>query len=360
MTKISYFTAIIFLLLISCSQKEERAKNIDSITESNVAEDKIVYHAVSDPKTNINILQIPLPATWKMATGGSAMYTGPNGIVVHYFPMKTFVNTTDQYMLQAYQQGGVTTREFAEIEEIIHQDLKPIATKEGSKYVGYYMVPELAETDRSVDAMMYKVAPMKQVFRAAVSEWVDAKGKPYALIIHQNGTFMNTDTNWSYYCHALEASAEDYQKAKETLLYGLINSKYNPRYFDSYNQQEANKANASWAAHNSKMQAQQQQFDSWQKNHRETTAAINDASMSSYNSRNAASDRNHNRFMNYIKDENTVTTATTGQRYQVQAGSQQYYMNENGEYVGSNNPNYDPNRDPNINNQTWEETQVEE
>jgi hypothetical protein len=222
------------------------------------------------------------------------------------------------------------------------------------------MVPELAETDKSVDAMMYKVAPMKLVFRAAVSEWVDAKGRPYALIIHQNGTFMNTDTNWSYYCHALEASAEDYQKAKETLLYGLINSKYNPRYFDSYNQQEANKANASWAAHNSKMQAQQQQFDSWQKNHREMTAAINDASMASYNSRDAASDRNHNRFMNYIKDENTVTKASTGDTYQVQSGAQQYYMNENGEYVVSNNPNYDPNRDPNLSNQTWEETQVEE
>ena len=138
----------------------------------------------------------------------------------------------------------------------------------------------------------------------------------------------------------------------------MASLKYNPRYFDQYNQSEMQKESTSWAAHNQKMSTQQREFDTQQAAFKQKSEAINQSIMANYNNKNAASDRNHNRFLNYIKDENTVSNPADGQRYQVQAGANNYWMNENGQYISTDDPNYDPNRNQNTNNENWNEVQI--
>ena len=106
------------------------------------------------------------------------------------------------------------------------------------------------------------------------------------------------------------------------------------------------------------MRANQQQFDAQQKAFKEKSEAINTSIMDSYNARNASSDRTHNRFLNYIKDENTVVNQQDGKRYQVEAGSDQYWINDQGQYIGTNDPNYDPNRNQGTQNQNWNQAPV--
>lgn len=107
------------------------------------------------------------------------------------------------------------------------------------------------------------------------------------------------------------------------------------------------------------MQENQRNFDQRQAIHRSTTEAVNNSIMGSYNSRMQASDENQRGFLNYIKDENTVRDNSTGERYQVQSGADQYWMNNNQEYIPSNDVMYDPNADQNVNNQQWQEVEVE-
>jgi len=85
--------------------------------------------------------------------------------------------------------------------------------------------------------------------------------------------------------------------------------------------------------------------------------AINKASMDGYNSRMESMDHNQQQFTNYIKDEYTVANPN-GQQYQVESGSNQYWMNNNGEYIPSNDVMYDPNADNAVNNQTWQEVEI--
>ena len=47
--------------------------------------------------------------------------------------------------------------------------------------------------------------------------------------------------------------------------------------------------------------------------------------------------------------------AETGQRYKVSSGSNQYWMNSNGEYIGTDRQDYNPNLDENMNNVKWQE-----
>ena len=112
------------------------------------------------------------------------------------------------------------------------------------------------------------------------------------------------------------------------------------------------------AAHNERMAVMQQNFDASQRAFTEKRDAINASITANYANSNATSSRNHNRFLNYIKEEETVSA--NGQRYQVQGGSSQYWVNENGQYQGSNNPNYDPNRNQGTVNHTWTQGEVQD
>ena len=300
-----------------------------------------------------------LPSDWKIHNEpGKAAFSGPNDIFVFHLPTRNFVYSDDPMTRQIYSQQGIAMRRFASAQEIVTEDLVPIATKEGSKLIRVYDAPKIAEADSKVQDMMYKIGNHQNRYEAAISEWEDKNGKPYAIIVHVNGSNIGNMEMWMYSGHILDAPKEQFSGAVRTLSEGLASMEYNPRYFDQYNANEMNRESASWAAHNRKMSAQQQNFDSQQAAYKAKTDAVNSSIMSAYNERNASSDRIHNRFLNYIKDENTVVNRSDGQRYQVQTGSDQYWMNSDGQYIGTNDPNYDPNRNQGTENQTWTEAEI--
>jgi len=349
-------------LTVSCNQKdaapgepafgqqEEKAAQEEGSSE-------IVIQPFYDDKGQL-MATAELPANWRLNNKkGGPSILGPGGISVYDFLMRNFMITNDPYLRQSYAQNGGQLRVYTSAADIVKQDLLPVAQREGSKLISVTDLPMVANVDKSISDMMFKVGPMNSRYEAALSEWEDKKGNPYAIIVHVNGTDLGNSVMWSYSCQGLNAPKDRYESAKQTLVTALESMKYNPRYFDAYNQSEQNKASASWAAHHQRMQAQQRQFDAGQAAHKEKWQAINESSMAAYNSANAASDRNHNRFLNYIKGQETVRN-NEGNRYQVESGSGQYYMNGDGQYIGTNDPNYDPNRDPNVNNQTWEETKT--
>ncbi len=374
-----FLSPLIILLIFGCQQtanekspQNEELLNSHSETGSQnelpaesqinspaAASTTIVAHKMLDNKNELMGI-IPLPSDWIINNKpGKTFLMGPNGINVYNIPMKTFVHSADPMYQQSYAQAGVKMRQYMDIENLIRQDLVPIAQKEGSKLVRITRAPAIAASDKSFSDMLFKVAPSDNRYEAAISEWIDKKGDPYLIVVHQNAMFMDNFVSWSYYSHAMEAPANVYESAKKILVAGLAGIQYNPRYVDAYNQSESQKASASWAAHNNRMRENQRNFDNWQRNHASTTAAINEASMAAYRSRDASSDRNHNRFLNYIKDENTVTQSGTGQKYQVEAGANEYWMDANGNYVKSNDPNYDPNRDPNNDGRQWQQTEIQ-
>ena len=350
----------LIIVAVACSDRKTSGKSAGLEEETTVAEENAapMPHPLIDNKGQI-MAHMTFPANWKLHNEpGKAAFTGPNKIFVYNIPMRNFAWTTDPMMANVYQQNGGKLRRPMSGEAIVKQDLEPIAKKEGSKLIRVYDAPEIAKSDGSIQDMMYRIGPSSTRYEAVVSEWEDAKGNPYAMILHISASDMGGTVMWNYYGHGLDAPKPQYESAKKTLIDGLASLQYNPRYFDRYNQQEMNRESASWAAHNQRMAARQQQFDAQQRIFREKSEAINSSIMASYNDRNASSDRTHNRFLNYIKDENTVVNPNDGQRYQVQSGSSQYWMNDQGQYIGTNDPNYDPNRNQGTQNQTWSEAQM--
>ncbi len=356
-------------VLASCEQKKEKGETVASDgTEStkiaggstsatnNPDGDKIITQKMIDSKTGEIYATMELPANWQLNTKSASMAESNYGVKLYYLPAHPYVFYQDQYSQQMYIQAGGKPRDFVSIQTLIDQDLMPVAKKEGSRFVRQYELPEVAAADKRLDDMMYKAMPSQQQFRAVMTEWIDAKGNPYAMIIHQNGSVSNGMIMWNYFCHAIEATKEWYEKGKTAAIRALASTVYNPKFFMAYNQSEANKASASWANHNRNMQQKQAAFETHQRNHVANSDAVSQSIMKSYNDNQTTSDRMHNRFVNYIKDENTVTNNVTGTRHQVETGGNEYWMNNDGKYVKSN----DPNRDPSINNKTWDNTTIED
>ncbi|MCY1045294.1 hypothetical protein OV208_28520 [Corallococcus sp. bb12-1] len=319
---------------------------------------KLIAHKMFDDKFQ-EMGNMPLPDNWVLNNGKAAM-SGPGNVNVYMLPLKTFMYSNDPMMQEWSRRSGNKMRFFNSIDAVIQEDLAPVAQRDGAKLVKQYDVPQIAAANKGFSDLLYKVGPMRQLFLARVTEWTDKKGNPYMIVMHLNATDMGNMVNWNYYCHALDAPPERYEESKKVVLNALSNTRYNPEYVQAYNQNEMARERSSWAAHNQRMQANKSAFEAQQRAFHEKNDAINTLIASNHADRDAASDRNHHRFLNYIKDEETVRSPTDGKRHQVQTGAKQYWMNGNGQYVPANDPNYDPNRDPALNGQQWHKTTIEE
>ena len=58
-------------------------------------------------------------------------------------------------------------------------------------------------------------------------------------------------------------------------------------------------------------------------------------------------------FVNMINEEETVYNPLTQQTYQVNAGSSEYWMDSEGNYIQNNDLFYTPNGDINLNSREW-------
>ncbi|NOK16515.1 hypothetical protein [Corallococcus carmarthensis] len=318
---------------------------------------KLVVHKMLDNQF-MEMGRLPLPDNWILNNGKAAM-SGPGNVNVYMFPLKTFMFSNDMMMREVYLRSGTPMRPFYSMDQIVQEDLIPIANQEGARLVNQYDAPPIAMADKGFSDLLYKVGPVRELFLARVTEWVDTNGQPYLLLVHLHATDLGNMVTWNYYCHALDAPKERYEESRGVVLNALANVQYNPEYVQAYNQNEMARERSSWAAHHQRMQANKAAFDAQQRAFHEKNDAINQAIASSHAQNNATSDRIHHRFMNYVKDEETVRHSGDGKRYQVQSGSNQYWMNGNGDYVPSNDPNYDPNRDPRLNHQRWHKADVD-
>ena len=191
----------------------------------------------------------------------------------------------------------------------------------------------------------------------------------------------STDTNnpsyavWNYGTDFLFAPEKVFEQEKTAFIATAINYKENPKWeeyrtftmrerqieADRQLKMQNDRANQQYAYFQQRMQDQKAQFESHQNMMKERYAA-NDANHerfinnirggSSYVESNSADD-NQRQFINMIREEQVVLN-DEGKKYLVEAHSDRYWMNSNGEYIKTDDSFFNPNGDLNLNNQTWE------
>ena len=335
------------------SQEENNTSNNDgnSSNEKKYNWQKLEMFELKNNKGTVDAL-IPLPATWKLNTEGATMI-GPNGIRVTDFPGKSFMINYDPSLQYAYSQSP--QREMPGIDRLIEEDIIPEVSKKGWQYIRHYEIPEISKMDKWYSDQLYKAVPSKTDVRVYGTEWKKDNGDKAFIILHLNVSNTQQMQTWYYFYSMLVADADAFELAKKQLVFGLSNMRYNLEPIMAYNREEAARVGQSWETFNRKMKANQAAFEASQIAHVNKSNAINDAIMSGWKAQNAASDKNQEQFIDNIYENQKVRNTETGQTYKVQQGYNQYWMNNDGEYIGTKSNTYNPNLDDNMNDKKWEE-----
>ncbi len=293
---------------------------------------------------NMPMAQLELPARWKVQTY-------PNGAwKVDEAALKVWDVSGGNYafgngqMAQMYQQSGGSMRAPMAPEQVVLQDAVPRMRKVGYELIGQSDAPAIAQAEQRGLEGLYSIGQTRKTCRANVSEW--RKGdQRVALVLHWSSFEGPEMGNWSYYFTQLETPAGRFDQEKSALLTGLASLRYNPNYFAAYARSEQQKEQQSWGAHNNRMRANQAAFDARQRAHREKVDAVNNSIMGTWNSTNARMDRQQNATINTIRGEQDATNPYTGEAYKIESGYDRYWMNSDGQYIGTNDVMYDPNAD---------------
>lgn len=328
--------------------------NEDSRNNQTAKNDAIKYFHILDPQNGMVKSQIPLPSSWQKHDQGDYTHTGPNGIKVHGERTAIYMFSKSAETNQIYQQSGMSIQFPKSIDQVINESFMDYANKINRKLVKKYPIPQIAALDKQFDNHRYSSMPSQKTFNAMGLEWRDPDGTSFLTVLHHFVSYDNYGGYWGVFYTVLESSEQAFEHAKRNYINGLINKQINPQWLQFINQKDMQIAQKSNADHQARMAGIKAIGDQGTANHNARMAAM-DQNMASWRANQAAGDRSHNQFIDNIHGNTTVTDPNTRNTYKVEAGSDQYWINNQGEYIKSDNSLYNPNMDNSINNQTWTE-----
>lgn len=332
------------------SENQNRAKPTGN--EQIVKKDTIIYFNNVDSRNGMIMSRIPLPSTWKKQTKGDYSYIGPNGVKIYRERTSMFMFSNDQQTNNIYQQSGVPIQFPKSVDQVINEHFISYADKINRKLVKQYPIPQIARWDKQHDDQLYKSMPSQKTFNVMGLEWQDPDGTKFLTVLHHFVSYDNYGGYWGLIYTILEAPEIAFEKAKRQYINGLLNKQTNPQWIQMNNQNDMQIAQQSNADHQARMAGIKAMGDQGTANHNARMAAM-DQNMESWRANQAADDRSHNRVIDNIRGETNVSSSNTGTTYKVETGAKQYWINEHGEYIKSDNSFYNPNMDKTINNQTW-------
>lgn len=303
------------------------------------------------------VAELPVPNSWKFAThiqAGDPIIEGPHGLKIYNYPGKVFMYTNDPMMQQVYAQNGNPMRLMPGIDAFIAQDIRPQLESKGTQILNIIDIPDVANSDKWYSNQLYSSAPKEIITYCKGLDLLSKEGKKIFLMLRMTISNMSGFQNWFYQLTALEADDAFYDKTKKQFIFAYSNTRYALEPIMAYNRKEAEKEGRNWAAFNQRMAQNQAAFEARQRAHINNTNAINDAIMSGYKSKSAASDRIQEKTIDGIREETNVRNAETGSTYKVDAGYNNYWMNNDGEYISTDLHDYNPNLDKNMNEVNWQ------
>lgn len=334
--------------------EETNSGNNQSATDHIAKNEPIKYFYTVDPQNGMIKSKIPLPSSWEKQKDGDYSFTGPNGIKVYRERTAIYMFSNSPETNQVYQQNGMSIQFPKPIEQVVNENFIDYANTINRKLVKKYPIHQIASLDKQFDSQRYSSMPSQKTFNVMGLEWRDPDGTSFLTVLHHFVSHDNYGGYWGVFYTVLESPENAFNQAKKQYINGILNKQINPQWLQMTNQNDMQMAQQSNAAHQKRMAGIKAMGDQGTANHNARMAAM-DKNMASWRANQAAGDRSHNQFIDNIHGNTNVSDLNTGNTYKVEDGANQYWMNNQGEYIQSDNSLYDPNLDQNINYQTWTE-----
>ncbi|MCB0662772.1 MAG: hypothetical protein KDC24_08530 [Saprospiraceae bacterium] len=305
-------------------------------SNDNVQGGGIKMHPMRDSKTGAIIGQVPLPADWDIS--GPA-WKGPGNTMVQS------------------QQGGYfldNQRMLTSIDQVIQQDIIPAMRSQGGNPGAINNHPEIAAFNQRLDATNYKIGQMQNSFAVKSIEFTNQQGMKGMIIVHFQRSLTPNGNMSGYNCQIMVANPNQFEASKKALVYALANIQMNGQYIESQNNAERQKLAANNAKFQNNLRAREQAFYNSQAQYSQYANDALDSGMASYQRRSAMTDAGQSNYVNGIHGTRDVTNPYDGTTWTVDDGYNNTYMNTWGETIQTDDAFYNPNMDPSVNNQDWQ------
>ncbi|WP_318345548.1 hypothetical protein [Flagellimonas baculiformis] len=332
-------------------------------------------HHLRDARTGLVVNSTEYPSDWKVISKASytidqklptflIQITGPDHLQSFNTPVTYHMDYQDPQMAEAMYNTpyGRLVRPLASPQQIFNEEVKTRMSKSGFHYVGEREQPEVTQYLRN---KLASKSTMNSSLSMYNTEWKNGSGQKamasVSIISMQQPTISGSMMVWFYTVNYTFVDEVAYEPTLEKMKEATFSYTENPQwenYVTQLGQQRAQEnqrrmAMAS-AQHQNRMQARWAAFNAHQEKMKGIWAA-QDANHASFMNRNfgAGSNTGQRQFINMINEEETVYNPLTGTNYQVNAGSTEYWMDSDGNYIQNDDLFYTPNGDINLNNREW-------
>jgi hypothetical protein len=322
-----------------------------------------VLHDVVDKNTGKVTMRVPLPASWKVLDSPGEVYAeGPNGIRI-FTPITNFFSwSEDPTMMQTLQMSGQTTiARWIPLEQHVEQVLKPILIEAGFTLTNTYPLAAVVEMEQLISVRSTGTNNIPH--EALGTEWEHRDGSMLFALVQQKTLTDQAMTTRLVEVARLSSPKAQFESARDALIYARSHVEIDPEGMQ-----------ASKGTHLATMEANRQrdaerlaQLQAGHQARMASIAAVGQTSRSVAATYSEILDISHAGYMNKsnivadgqaavvdaLSGHQVISNIDTGERYRIDGNSNYYWVGQDGTYIGTDNPNYDPRLDKSINQNNW-------
>lgn len=322
-------------------------ENTQTLPSQNKSDDKIIMHTVMNPKTGQPSMYVPLPSSWKFIKGaafGQPSITGPHGLTSIAYPPQNYIYANNDMTNQTFQSTGVQVMAPVGIKNILNQLIIPQGQQMGMTLLNQYPLPEVAAKDREYSEKLNGGNSPQDIFQAVGTDWQDGEGNKALVVLHYSEKRSNSVINWSYNASMLKAQQANFEQAKQQYVFAMSNMVFDQNDVNAFQNELAGKIKAQ----EDHARAMRDIYSKGSSKRLADDAATNEHIRNSTKEGNEFREHNidvlQQQRNNALNDVNVVVSPFDGKEYQVESGNKTYWINDEGKYIKSDNPNFDPNK----------------
>ncbi len=346
----------ITLVLMSATVAALANPMTDSSTE-------MQYHQVMDSQRGVTQAVFPFPAAWQIhGEHASVFASGPGGIQLYQADSNQFFWSEDPQWRQVAGQQGKVLMAPLPMNQVLQQIVAPAAQNHGNRLVNSYPVPEISGYWQRYIAGMPNNGMQRRV-EALGTEWRDGRGQRTFVAIVQFVSRDRQSASWQLTTQSLTAPEGVFDQAVADFRYAIGNGQINPQWQAMMNNQYVDQrrcSDAFWAEASARSRAAHQQrmaaiasAGQTARSVGNTYSEILDISHAGYLNRDSIQSEGHSAGIRQISGHTIIGNHETGEHYRVEDGNNHYWVNNDGLYIATDNPLFDPRLDQRISHENW-------
>jgi hypothetical protein len=323
-----------------------------------------------DPATGMVTVRVPLPKGWRIDPDPNTPIeiVGPDNIVVYQQKPAVFAYSDDPFSQNTIRMMGQQVHPVISLQEYLNRYMLPGYRNQGHRLIKSYPIPEVANRFETISKLVPKVYVQRRTMDVLGTEWEMNDGRRAFVLMSQSVSYGRDVIHWTVSYYEVVAPRERFEYARDTMIYASSNLEMNPKFVRFQNnkmladiertRRQGNEAlRQSRRAHLQRMNAIAERGRT-SANIGKTYSDILDINHSGYLKRSDMVSAGQSKSIDAIGERSVITNGYTGEQYQVDSGSKHYWVNNNGEYIGTDNSLFDPRTQNGFNKWEWNQFEV--